>query len=136
MKKKDEQKSRIITDRKKIAHKEATRDPIFLFQLPRIHYNEDGFYEVKYNADLGELVKTGTNNVLCDRDIINKGWADVAWDTIGVFLTREEAEEFGETTSYRYGVNGKNVDWRVYCIALEKDSVLAEILRSASENVR
>lgn len=23
---------------------------------------------------------------------------------------------------------GKNIDWRIYCIALEKDSVLAKIL--------
>ena len=120
-------------NRKEIAHEEGTRDPIFLFQLPRISFTEDGFYNVEYNADIGELVEVGTEKVLDDYEMVKRGWANTFWDTIGVYLTREEGETFGEVTSYRYGPNGKNVDWRVYCIALEKNSVLAEMLQSTQK---
>jgi hypothetical protein len=120
-------------NRKEIAHKEATRDPIFLFQLPRVFLNEDGFYSTEYDSDCGELVETDTKKVVHDSDLVARNWANVCWDTIDVYLTRGEAEAFGEATQYRYGTKGKNIDWRVYCIALEQDSMLAEMLRQRED---
>ena len=116
-------------DRKEIAHKEATRDPIFLFQLRRVTLSAEYDTYVEWNVELEVYITTGKNkNHLDDYGLVAHGFANITWDTMGVFLTREEAERFGEATSYRYGSKGKNVDWRVYCIALERESALLKIL--------
>ena len=113
-------------DRKEIAYKEATRDPIFLFQERETNLNLES--DVEYDSELEGFVVTGTKELLDDYDLVEKGWVYITWRTTGVFLTREEAEDFGERTHYRYGSKGKNIDWRVYCIALERNSELLKIL--------
>lgn len=118
-------------DRKEIAYKEATRDPIFLFQLRRVILNAEYDTYVEWDEELEVYITTGKDKkYLDDYGLVAHGFANITWDTIGVFLTREEAEAFGEQTSYRYGSKGKNVDWRVYCIALERDSELCKIINN------
>ena len=118
--------------RNEIAYKEATRDPIFLFQEHVIDINQEA--DVEWDSDLESLIISGTCIQLDDSDLVDRGWAYINWRTIGVFLTREEAENFGERTHYRYG-SGKNIDWRVYCIALERDSELANMLNKVDSEV-
>lgn len=110
-----------------IAHEEATRDPIFLFQMRKVQPNMDCTAE--YSEDFESLVHPDNGESMDDYDLVDCGWATISWDTIGVFTTREEGEKFGEVTSYRYGSRGKGVDWKVYCIALERDSELLKILK-------
>lgn len=117
------------TDRKDIAYKESTRDPIFLFQERRIALKAEYDAYVEWNEELETYITTGRKKEhLDDYGLVEHGFAEITWDTTGVFLTREEGESFGEQTHYRYGYKGKNVDWRVYCIALERDSELAKML--------
>lgn len=108
-----------------------TRDPIFLFQEGVIIENLES--DTEYNYEHECLVISGSDTYVDDYDLLDMGWADIHWNTTGVFTTREEAERFGEGTSYRYGSRGKGVDWRVYCIALERDSVLAKLLNEVIE---
>ncbi len=114
-------------DRKQIAHNEATRDPIFLFQIRNVIPNQECLAE--YNSDIESYYDPDTKVCLNDDDLIRRGWAAEVWRTETVFLTRKEAESFGDATSYRYGKGRKNIDWMVYCCALEKDSVLAQMLQ-------
>jgi len=114
--------------RDEIAHKESTRDPIFLFQTRIILPTLDA--DVEYDGFLESLVVNGTEEQIDNHDLLDSGWAyDDIWKTIDVFATREEGEDFGMKTSYRYGSRGKGVDWRVFCIALEEDSILAKLLK-------
>lgn len=116
--------------RKDIAYKEATRDPIFLFQERKITLKAEYDSYVEWDVELETYIMTGGRKEhLDDYGLVEHGFAEITWDTTGVFTTREEAEEFGERTHYRYGSKGKNVDWRVYCIALERDSELAKMLQ-------
>ena len=118
-------------NRKEIAHKEGTRDPIFLFQWRMVTLKAEYNAYVEWNEELEIYITTGKDKKhLDDYGLVDYGFANITWDTIGVFLTREEGEIFGEATSYRYGSKGKNIDWRVYCIALERDSELLKILNN------
>lgn len=49
------------------------------------------------------------------------------WNTERVFLSREEAEDFGRATQHRYPGGGKGVGWRVYGVPSE--GRLAELVR-------
>ena len=121
-------------NRKDIAYKEATRDPIFLFQERVVTLKAEYDTYVEWDSNIECLIHADTRKQLDDYDLVDNDWADITWRTTGVFSTREEGEAFGERTSYRYGPKGKNVDWKVYCIALERDSALAKLLNGLSEN--
>lgn len=116
-------------NRKEIAYKEATRDPIFLFQERRVTLKAEYDTYVEWDEEAEIYITTGKKKVhLNDYGLVEYGYAEITWDTTGVWLTRKEGEDFGERTHYRYGSKGKNIDWRVYCIALERDSELAKLL--------
>lgn len=63
----------------------------------------------------------------CTRDVIflfqeRQSKKGDNWRTSGVFLTREEGEEFGRSTDYRYAHG-----WRVYGVPAEGE--LAQLIK-------
>lgn len=117
--------------------REATRDPVFLFQQRRTwwswqdHYEWDGDDEVyRYTTD-DDLVHDAAEagQVVELKTALEAGWAIQWWETVTVFATREEAEAHGQARAYRYPDG-----WRVYCVHAEGDLVHA--LAAATEGGR
>ena len=113
-------------NRREIAEKEGTRDPIFLFQIRDVHPNQE--CRAEYDNDGEYMYDPDTKISLDDDDLIRRDWAVAVWRTENVFLTREEGEFYGERTKHRNGKGRKGIDWMVYCCALEKYSELATML--------
>lgn len=101
---------------------DITRDPIFLLQERTVLSCNCGSYS--YDAELDAIVDDDGNEVSTDF-LIAEGLATVHWNTLTVFLTREDGEEFGRRTSYRYPQG-----WRVYCVHAEGD--LVHVLAAAT----
>jgi hypothetical protein len=120
--------------RKDIAYKEATRDPIFLFQERVVTLKAEYDTSVEWDIEQEIYFTTGHDKVLLDDNgLIEYGFADITWRTTGVFITREEGEWFGKRTAYRYTYPQKGIGWQVYCIALERDSALAKLLQKVDK---
>jgi hypothetical protein len=121
-------------NRKEIAHKEATRDPIFLFQERVVTLRAEYDTSVEWDEELEVYITTGRDKKhLDDNGLVAHGYADITWRTTDVFLTREEGETFGKATAYRYTDKRKGIGWQVYCIALERDSELAKLLQKVDK---
>ena len=117
--------------RKDIAFKEATRDPIFLFQERVVTLKAEYDSYVYWDVEREVYITTSRSKEhLDDNGLVAHGFAEITWRTIGVFLTRDEGEVFGVATAYRYTDTRKGIGWRVYCIALERDSELCKILNN------
>lgn len=124
--------------RDEIAREEATRDPIFLLQR-RIYrgtgYVPFGYYyceqcEGTFNVEDGgdeHRHRCGSEDFepepISAEEAVESGCWIETWETVGVFLTREEGERYGEDTKHRYGDG-----WRVYCVCAEGE--LAALLKS------
>ena len=108
------------------AHRECTRDPIFLFQRGRwietgepagyVHDGE-GWREEGEDGEPEEDADYLTNEQLramrCAKQV---------WETESVYLTREEGEAYGRARAYNY-----RDGWRVFCVCAE--GALAALLR-------
>jgi hypothetical protein len=101
-----------MKSRDDIAHEEMTCNPIFLLQKRWVYPNQECLADY---VD-GELVDPDTKQPLSEDEILERGWGAAVWQTVTVIATREEGEELGERTKYRYGKGRKNIDWQVYCI--------------------
>lgn len=130
--------------RSDIVREECTRDAIFLFQVASLaagenfadlfHYDDDRYDReagtgCRFFMDAGgeffdrEKPCDGSSFERADaEDLIEAGIYTKEWRTEGVWLTREEAEDFGRKHTYRY-VEG----WRVY--AVPANGALAAMLR-------
>lgn len=100
-----EMKSRIET-----AREEITQNPIFLLQRRRLVVFPSN--EITYEGDC--CYDAVTKVTLSENDLLRRELAVSYWDTVTVFLTREDATEYAEARNYDFG--RKNIDWRVYCI--------------------
>lgn len=96
-------------------YNEATQDPIFLLQERRyILYPSCGWY---WDSDR-EVVVTDDGEEITDAEAVRREMGVAVWQTVTVFLTREDGEEYARKRSYRYP-NG----WRVFCVAASGDLV-------------
>ncbi len=112
-------------NRDKIAKEEMTRDPIFLLQLGRF-IPSDRF---EWDADK-ELFFDASEDCWFDDDaLIDMGAGQLEWITQSVWLSREEAEDYGNRKSYDFGEKGK--DWRVWCVPA--DGRLADFLKGVTD---
>lgn len=85
----------------------ATKNCVWLFQIKRKDYGEEGCTCGAFNQEEGE--STG-QECTCGFEY---------WETENVFLTREEAREHGKARPYAWGEENKG--WRIYgvmCIGL------------------
>lgn len=139
----------LAKERKAIAEKEATRDPIFLLQIKRLaipeaSFEHDLYVESDYFDEGGVFLTPDSHTDYLEADfseepseefwrncktldkdgLVEQGLAVYYWDADSVWMTREEAEREAEGRSYHYGVKGK--DWRVYCMCAEGE--LAQLL--------
>ncbi len=131
-----------FSTRDKSALDECTAAPIFLFQRRQWIYtgvpdgyeyifdhgvvqlddddkpvrDEHGEYKVMTDDELSEMIH-GEFDLPC---------AIETWETERVFLTRQEAEEYGNSRSYNY-----RKGWRVYAVPCAGE--LAKALRDGSE---
>jgi hypothetical protein len=112
--------------RQEIARKEATRDPIFLFQWAELIITEPQM--LVYCNGCERVYKTfndhdcdSDDGILTDKELLEHGWAKLVWHTDGVYLTRDEGENDGRLKSHHYR-NG----WRVFCVCAEGE--LAKLL--------
>jgi len=101
--------------------RDFTRDPIFLLQTKRYWYAQ-GPYD--WDSDNEEFSDEDGEPISRDR-LVEEGYAGTYWDTIGVFLTREDGEEWAAARGYRWPDG-----WRVYCICAEGD--LVHVLAAAT----
>lgn len=113
--------------RGQMAYEEATRDPIFLLQRrsvivvcqdhPEYRYcdNCEGFHRRDLACEVAQ--------VLSDDDLIENEIAVPVWNTVTVYLTREEASAF---------MKGGSRDYRVYCVPASGE--LAEVIKRHYEN--
>ena len=123
-------------NRKETAYKEATRDPIFLFQERVVTLKAEYDTYVEWDVEQEIYFTTGRDKVvLDDNGLVEYGFAEITQRTTGVYLTREEGEDFGKRTAYRYTYPQKGIGWQVYCIALERDSELCKILNNIDSEV-
>lgn len=135
-------KSQFSTRDKSALH-EATASPIFLFQCRRWLYTgvPDGYGlfddntiaqvdddEKPLMTESGDYVKVLTDKELSEH--YHGDWdtpcAIETWETDRVFLTRQEAEEYGKSRAYNY-----REGWRVYSVNCVGE--LAQALRDGSE---
>ena len=113
-------------NRSDIAHREATRDPIFLLQTGHFVLTDTRF---EWDDDRGPYQDVFNDYGWLDEEsLLNMGAGEIQWDTERVFLTREEGEEYALQRAYDYGEKGRN--WRVYCVPCEGE--LADILKEES----
>ncbi len=103
-----------------IAKREATRDPIFLFQYRTFVMSEAANPESCGFKWDGDFWSDGDKPV-SDQSMVDHGWFVPVWKTERVFGTREESDAYGERRSYDYP-NG----WRTYSVCAE--GKLAELL--------
>ena len=96
-----------------VLRRDHTCDPIFLLQSR--HYTWSECSPCTWNPDREVMLDDEDNEISCE-DGVEMGYATVHWDVVGVFLTRADAEQWGNGRAYRYP-NG----WRVYCISAEGD---------------
>ena len=114
------------TPRRDYPAKEATRDPIFLFQSMYAvlveGFEEFGHYQV-LDGEVHEI-KNGSpsDESLSDRQLVDKGVASEHWRTEYVFFTRDEAEAWATAHAYRWPSG-----WRVYCVPAHGE--LSKILK-------
>lgn len=124
--------------RAEAGRREATRDPIFLFQRRRwlVVGCPDGY---AFDAD-GDCVRCDEDGEpLPDGEVLPRqklaehrsGEWDVPcaieeWDTERVYLSREAAEAYGQARAYNY-----RDGWRVYCVCAE--GALAGLLKQHGE---
>ena len=115
----------MMIDRDAIANQEATRDPIFLFQRRVINvikepdgYTTDGESWWKDEDDGEEDISDKIDN----KWLLRHECAIEYWHTESVYLTREEAEEYGRQRYYNYPDG-----WRVFCVCAEGE--LAKVLK-------
>lgn len=105
-----------------IADKEATRDPIFLFQYRRWVMSpaldlEDFGYKVDDDGNVtDEFGEEVTNQELAEQEIFVE-----TWETDRVFGTREESDAYGKRRGYDFPEG-----WRTFCVCAE--GKLAELL--------
>lgn len=115
---------------------DCTRDPIWVVQERRIivfprngwewDSEAEGFYqehEKEHDPEDGSLI-------VCDAEAVFETDADSCvevWETRNgyFFLSRLEAQEWAERISYNLSREG----WRVYCMALPRESSLTRLLR-------
>jgi oligoribonuclease NrnB/cAMP/cGMP phosphodiesterase (DHH superfamily) len=92
---------------------EGTSEPIWLFQVKDIWIPE-------YLGDMlgDQISEEKTESLVRDNN------AYEYWKTDSVFLSREEAEEYGKHREYEWGEDG----WRVYCISLWRTNETKHIL--------
>lgn len=107
--------------------RECTRDPIFLFQERRPVWAGDSS-PLEYDHDEECFVDEDGAELTTDQ-AIKRGAGVWVWNTITVFLTRAEGEDFGKATAHRYPDG-----WRVYCVAAE--GALIDVLAGATEGGR
>lgn len=105
---------------------EITRDPIFLFQRKRHHY--DSATHDMYDADR-ECHIDDNGNRLSSADLVERELACPFWQTEYVYFTREEAEAYGRSRPYDHGEAGSG--WRVYCVCANGE--LAKLLGAATK---
>ncbi len=105
-----------------IADKEATCDPIFLFQYRR--YVCSPAYDWEFNGlklgDEGEVYDEGGEEV-SEEELVSREILVETWVTERVFATREEGDAYGKRRGYDYPDG-----WRTYCVPC--DGSLAELL--------
>lgn len=135
-------------------HEEATRSPIFLLQKCQIGginsenlQPSDTYHdgerlivsaemfekdEIIEAAKEGELIKNDDDDMpfplglaVSDKQMVENDWVFTHWETVGVFRTRKEAEDWGHGQRHNLGSKGR--DWRVYCIPCEGQ--LADIIK-------
>ena len=104
----------LTSPRGMIADKEATRDPIFLFQFRR--------WLMSPALDLGDYDMTHEDGIVFDEkgeEVSEQQLADMeilveTWVTDRVFGTREASDAYGHRRSYDY-----QDGWRTYCVCAE-----------------
>jgi hypothetical protein len=97
--------------RDEISNEEAMRNPIFLLQSRHIIVTNIDKYD--YNSD-AEAIMDDKGNILSNQDLLDRADAIEVWITESVWLTREEAEHYGQQKFYRYPDG-----WQVYCVNAE-----------------
>jgi hypothetical protein len=107
--------------RDKACYDEATRDPIFMLQrrIWRLTDEPDGYKDVEGNGYYPEDAKINEDGEydvapLTMEQLEEMGCAVQHWETDGahgVWLSREEAEEYGRLHAYNYPEG-----WQVYCV--------------------
>lgn len=132
-----------FSTRDKSALDEATASPIFLFQRRRwiitgVPYGYDFFDDgiVAAVDDDGKPLMTESGDyaeTLTSEELSKHSYGDwdvecaiETWETDRVFLTRQEAEEYGKSRAYNY-----RDGWRVYSVNCVGE--LAQALRDGSE---
>ncbi len=99
---------------------EGTSEPIWLFQTKC-----EWFADTAVENIVSKEEKYGYILTEDDLDLIREaGDAHEYWETKSVFLSREEAERYGESRDYEWGKDG----WRVYCISLWRTEETRHIL--------
>ena len=93
--------------RDEIARKEATKDPIFLFQVREIVVINNDF---TYSSDAETFIDC-YGGEYTEEKLLEMGEAVEKWRTESVWLYRDEAVSWGKNHDYRFS-NG----WRVYCV--------------------
>lgn len=112
------------------AHAEATRDPIFLFQVRRWKWlgAPDGYcFDEEGDCVPADDVTgepSGAGFPLTGEGV--RGMTFGEWDTERVYLSRAEAETYGHARHYNYPDG-----WRVYCVCAE--GVLGDLLKAHGE---
>lgn len=122
-------------ERDATAYRECTRDPIFLFQRRR--WIVTGCPEGWSFDDEGDCIPEGwkptdekdTPPVLSMQEMAQHRYGEwdapcaiETWETESVWLSREEAEDYGKARHYNY-----TSGWRVYCVCAE--GRLGDLLR-------
>lgn len=121
---------------------EATADPVFLFQRRVVlwmteHLPSSWEWSEEHDCYIEEErddanVGRGGRRVWCeitDAVAIARGYAFEVWDTVTVFMTREEGEKHGHDHAYNFPDG-----WRVYTINATGD--LCDLLGKATEGGR
>ncbi len=120
-----------VFDRAAIGGPECQVNPIFLLQSKHIIIYPNGQWE--WDSDMGSYYdslkgKPGEDGVgwQSGAEILafDSDYGFAYWLTESVWATREEAEQFGEKTKYRYCEG-----WKVYCVSA--DGQLAEMLKGS-----
>lgn len=113
---------------RKYPESEITRDPIYLLQVRRVNVVEEP-EDAEWDGDnwiQGDL-ESEDSKILSEDDLIKQECAIVYWETESVWFTRDEAEIWGASHSYRFGEGRKGIDWQVYCLCAEGE--LAKLLK-------
>lgn len=114
--------------RHEMAYNEATRDPIFLFQVARYIFLHDRFEDrgVCYDPDAEGIVKIDGGDHVSNKELVELECAKKYWETDSVWYSREEREGYAKRRHYHFG--RLDEDCRVYCVCAE--GTLAEVLNA------